>query len=334
MKYLKKSIFFLNIDLKICRFFGIKAGFLDFLKNFILRDNQSIIGRRTYSEKYRNIISKLASQFSDVLSEFQTHTFSSADLCDIGTKSPIWFFWWQGVNDDTPRPVVDCLNSIIANSKEHPVIVLSKSNIDQYVEIPDFYYTKLKNGSFSLTHFSDILRIELLFTHGGIWMDSTIMMTEPLSKNIESSKFFTIHHGKFSDWHVSMGKWSGFFLATGKNNPMFHLLRDLMRAYWSQYDFLVCYLLIDCWIALAYDNWDSFKSVIDSVPINNQEVFCLDNHGNGAFSDFEYQSVQKSTTIFKIHYKRNFKLLTENGSETYYGHIVRQNELKKGQSDE
>ena len=60
----------------------------------------------------------------------------------------------------------------------------------QYVDIPDYILQKYRAGKMTRTHFSDILRLHLLSRYGGVWIDSTILMTEHLPKYILDSPLF------------------------------------------------------------------------------------------------------------------------------------------------
>ena len=49
---------------------------------------------------------------------------------------------------------------------------------------------KFINNIFSITHFSDIIRMALLSKYGGYWIDSTYLVTSPLTK--VNTSFFTL----------------------------------------------------------------------------------------------------------------------------------------------
>ena len=91
----------------------------------------------------------------------------------------IWVFWWQG-KDRMPSLVEKCYQSVIRNKGRRHVILITKDNIKQYATIPDYIYEKVNNGEITLTHLSDILRFNLLNEYGGLWIDSTIYLTDSL----------------------------------------------------------------------------------------------------------------------------------------------------------
>ena len=87
-------------------------------------------------------------------------------------KDYVWFCWLQGI-DSAPKLVQDCYNSIRYWLKDKEIIVITKENYKQYVEFPDYIIEKWEKGIISNTHFSDLLRLELLIRHGGLWLDAT-----------------------------------------------------------------------------------------------------------------------------------------------------------------
>ena len=75
-----------------------------------------------------------------------------------------------------PDIVKACYNAMHRFSDGHPVILITEKNYKDYVNIPDYIIRKQQSGEIDLTHFSDILRMMLLAQHGGIWMDSTLLI--------------------------------------------------------------------------------------------------------------------------------------------------------------
>lgn len=77
--------------------------------------------------------------------------------------------------------------------------------------MPEYIINKQKEGYIDITHFSDILRMMLLTKHGGIWMDSTLLIP---SKQVDEfihpgDKFWSCHHKPIYH-NVSRGGWVSF----------------------------------------------------------------------------------------------------------------------------
>lgn len=322
--YFNKIKSFIVLDYKICTTYGLKAGYYDFLKNFLFRKNKGI-GKKIYHKKYENIKILLHKKYIDTLSLYYS---LDKNKCNkeagcICRTSNIWFLWWQGIDDKTPELVKECLKSVEKNKGDHSVVVITKNNVRDYLDLPEYYYEKLDKKMITLTHFSDILRVELLARYGGIWSDASFFWDEKLPDYIYDLKFFTLKHGLLADFHVCKGLWTDGFIASGKNNAMVEYLRDSFRVYWKQENFLLCYLLIDSFIALAYEHWDFFRENIDKIPYSNEQMYFVDLHGNEAF-DFEFFNSKISHThIFRVHYKKKFVARTNDNQITNFGYIVR-----------
>lgn len=92
-------------------------------------------------------------------------------------RNKIWVCWWQGL-DNAPEIVKTCVESIKRNSGKYEVLIITDENYKQYVKFPDWLEEKRKHGIISKTIYSDLLRLNLLSTYGGIWIDSTFFVRE------------------------------------------------------------------------------------------------------------------------------------------------------------
>ena len=233
----------------------------------------------------------------------------------------MWVFWWQGI-DNAPDIVKKCVNNIKQHSGEREVIVIDKNNYTKYANIPDYIVEKLNSNCMTITHFSDILRMELLYNNGGIWMDATMFQIGNLNEKIFKYPFFTINHGKYADFHVCKGLWTGFFMAAGKNNDMIKLFRTFFYEYWKNEIHLITYLLIDCIISICYENNLMIKQIIDNVPVNNTNVFELQTILGESYEENIYKNLSKETYLFKLTYKIKF-LEYKDCKETFYRKLIK-----------
>lgn len=228
-----------------------------------------------------------------------------------------WIFWWQGI-EDAPDIVKACVNSVKSNF-DYKVIVLSEKNLDKYTNIPDYIYEKLQSGEITKTHFSDIVRFNLLRNNGGLWIDSTVLCVNSVD-NILSHGFYT-SSGKDDIYPYFIdGKWTGFLIGGLSSDPMFQFMDEFFKLYWENNDSLINYFLIDYAIKYAYDhNIGSLKSYIDNYGINNNpHLFDLQPMLNDDFSTETFNYLKLDTSMFKLSYK---KRISEN-KNTYYSYII------------
>lgn len=108
-------------------------------------------------------------------------------------------------------------------------------------------------------------------------------------------------------------------MASSKKNPFFEYLSNMFLEYWKQENCLIGYLLIDCFIAIGYENIDWIKKMIDDVPINNTETFEIADNYNKEYTDDLIKNICKNTYIHKLSYK----LKIENNENNLYHYIIK-----------
>lgn len=104
----------------------------------------------------------------------------------------IWQYWGQGINKDTVPEIVQLsFDSVDKYKGDYQVIRLTDETLADYIDIPEFVFEKRKsNPKFTMTFFSDLLRLILLRTYGGIWMDATILLTGKIPDSYANLEYF------------------------------------------------------------------------------------------------------------------------------------------------
>ncbi|MGN1369072.1 MAG: capsular polysaccharide synthesis protein [Aristaeellaceae bacterium] len=191
-----------------------------------------------------------------------------------------------------------------------------------YVTMPEDIAAKLQAGFISITHYSDLIRFALLSQYGGIWIDSTIMLVDELPEAVYSRPFYTIHRRQAHNAYIAQARWSTYFLASGKGNPLMRYVFDFLVSYWRGHRKLIDYTILDYAIYMAYDRYAWVHEMIDDVPYNNERARDLIRCLNQPFDEAVYQEMTKDNTIFKLSWKEQYK--TEyNGRLTFWGYIVK-----------
>lgn len=279
-------------------------------------------------------MNKFCEGFIDIIKPYEkmpiyrplsTDSEQSSYLCD-GKDSVIWVYF----NDISTMPtmVEKCIERIRKNSNGHKVTIITDDSISNYLQLDDVVLHKYKEGKITRTHFSDILRVSLLYYYGGIYMDSTLFLTQPLPEIVTSSPFYTNHLNKWDKHNVAGGRWSSFFLACHKGNLMMKAAIDVFVEYWHRYDDLVDYVLIDYVFNLLYENIPSIKEMIDSVPENNPDIWSMQAKIAAPFSKEEFDTLlsDKSRFLYKFSYKgsKDVPYRDEKGNITLKGRICGQ----------
>lgn len=305
----------IGIAINTARNFGIGFGMWELMDECLLRGHGRI-GKRVTYWRYEYIKKWLKEKyFQDICPYFGKNEDSSYAF--ITEDCPIWIFWWQGL-EFAPEVVRASIQSVRKHAQKHPVIVITEKNVEKYAKIPKVIYDKLNSGNITLTHFSDVLRVQLLYQWGGIWLDSTVYMTDFFDRQIYQKSFYTIHHNQRSDYHVCKGKWTSFCMASGKGNPIFAFLSNAFYTYLKQENYLICYLLIDCFLALGYENIEKMRQLVDDVPVNNTDIFLMASKYNESYTNELVSDICKETYLHKLSYK----LKVKNKEDSLYYYII------------
>lgn len=137
---------------------------------------------------------------------------------------PIFVYWAQGFT--TAPPVVRaCLAALKATNPS--VHELCRETIGAYVDVPPDLAAIVGDDH---AHFSDLLRMLLLEKFGGIWVDATCFVSEPLRPHVDralakSSVFAFNYTGPYlSNW----------FLASRPDSYVMHLWRAASFLWWEK----------------------------------------------------------------------------------------------------
>lgn len=128
-------------------------------------------------------------------------------------KKNIWVCWWQGERN-MPEMVKKCFGSIIKHSNGHPVKLITFDNYKDYVSIDERIVEKVKNGKFKLAHLADLVRLKLLEQYGGLWLDSTMLLTANINESFFQN-FFSVKSRPVDNDSVSEYRWCSFVLGGG-----------------------------------------------------------------------------------------------------------------------
>lgn len=269
-------------------------------------------------EKHVKIKEQLISEYSHILEKYRNMEFKPEGECG----DTIWVCWWQGM-EQAPYIVKKCIDSIKKHSGHRNVVIITQDNYSDYVQIPDYIIEKLNKGIISVTHFSDILRMNLLSVHGGLWMDATCFMVADLDEEL-SKGFFTIKLPYNKDETcVSLGKWCVFCIGGTKHNILFDYMKDFYNEYWQNNDKVIDYYLMDYAISIFYENVEAAKNMIDDIPENNINIHKLKELLNNEYDEDKYNELLKTNKIHKLAHEKSYIEYSENDKPTFYTKLMK-----------
>lgn len=229
----------------------------------------------------------------------------------------IWIFWYQG-EDFMPEIIKICIKSVRAHSYGYKVVLLDKYNVADYLDLP---VMKKVNHGMTFTNFSDYLRLSLLTTYGGIWIDATMFVTKDIKKQVNDFDFYTIKNVREKLYCISEYRWSISFLKCNKNNDFIFQAYRLFYSYWILYDRQFEYALLDYIFAYLVEQ-KGFQPLIDYVPLNNPRTYknsLFDILGE-KYDEEKYDEILRTTWLHKLSHYKSFKKEVD-GVQTFYGKL-------------
>lgn len=149
----------------------------------------------------------------------------------------IFALWLQG-EEQAPPIVRACFRSMRRNCPDKELVVLDAKNLFDWVDLPDFVVEKWRKGKIGAAHFSDIVRVELLYEHGGYWFDATDFVTDPIPDFVQNADFFVYLAGTSINEHTFI---QNCFIRARKGSWLLAAWRAVMLDYWSKNNHALTY---------------------------------------------------------------------------------------------
>jgi len=137
---------------------------LNFLENF---DLMNVFSPSTMSQS-------VDKEFPTEIVEYKNNNNSDDDVI----PKIIWLYWHDDIQS-APKIVQYCVNLIHKLNKNYKINVLNQNNKNKFVKDPAVL-KHLNNPRLKENYKSDLLRMYLISTYGGIYLDSSIVLFEPL----------------------------------------------------------------------------------------------------------------------------------------------------------
>ena len=251
----------------------------------------------TWELKHKWIFPYLERKYADIIRSYKDKEQPPGVIAD---NAPIWICWLQG-EENMPFLCKKCLESVRKHRGKHPINIITLDNYVQYVKIPNYILEKV-GKEISLTHFSDILRANLLADHGGLWLDATIYLTQDLPGY--NLPFFSLKQNFPNDKNtVNDWLWTTFFMGGVKGNLMHCYLRDFFHEYWKKENRWLEYLLMDYIMLTGYRNVPAIKHMVVAVPYSCQDLYAINKMLYKPYNADYLNQVTTNTYAFKLNWK-------------------------------
>lgn len=210
----------------------------------------------------------------------------------------IWCCWLQGI-ENAPFTVQQCIGSIQKHAGDQEVIILTLENMDQYIQLPEYIIKKWKEKIISNTHFSDLIRITLLYQYGGLWIDSTTWLTGAIPDYIKKTDLFC-YRGS------GLGKViaSNWLIAAKPHHPIIQSTKELLYEYWKKENKLISYSIFHLFFTMAIKSVRSNQKLWEEVPwFDDSNPKRMQNELFAPFDPERFKQICQLSSIHKLSYK-------------------------------
>lgn len=233
----------------------------------------------------------------------------------------IWQYWGQGIVMDTlPEIIQICFKSVDRYKEDYQVIRLTDATISDYLDLPDFVWEKRNNPQFTRTFFSDLLRLALLTTYGGVWLDATILLTGHFPETYKNADFFMFQR---SDEEENKDYWEGVYayyfgwdsdfkvrvlnsiIFARKDNLVISALCDLLLHFWRTQDSVPDYFFFQILFNELMTNRYYDKNC---MIVNDCIPHILQTKINGRYDSYSFVETLELSNIHKMTYFNNAAL--------------------------
>lgn len=221
----------------------------------------------------------------------------------------IWQYWAQGY-DSVPDVVRRCLDSVEKYADGYTLVRLSDENLSNYLDLPQF--VQEKRSVYSRAFFSDLLRLMLLKTYGGVWLDATVFLSAPLPEEYMAHHFFIYHRDPaepnrnyWENTYAYYFGWAKGFRVNMLSSIMFakkgsitvYDLCNYMLKWWKEHSDLPDYFFLQI-LFDVYQGKESYPLVSDTLPHYLQQSI-----NDPKFNLMSKEDILKSIPTHKLTYK-------------------------------
>lgn len=215
-----------------------------------------------------------------------------------------------------------CYNSLKRSLPEYEIRVIDAENWKKFIELPEYIERKWKKKQIPPALFSDLLRLQLLIKYGGTWIDSTVLCTEfkgskvkEFKKYLEADLFLFQYTPESTTRDISISNW---FISAHSNNEVLETLRDMLFAYWKDYNCTLDYYIFHLFFKIVAEE---YPEQIAAMPYGySMNSLVLLHHWDETFEHKKWEKLTEIVCFHKLAFRIGDDVKTNKGN--YYNHIL------------
>ncbi len=223
----------------------------------------------------------------------------------------IWMYWAQGI-ENAPPLVRYCHQRLRRFHAADEVTVLNEATVSDYADIPESVREQLAKNP---TKFSDVLRLELLMRHGGLWLDATCFVRANILEQVTE-----LMPGGFFAFRYRRARISSWLLASEPNHPVVAITRAAQYLYWERFRRPIDYYVLHHLFESLYYVDGEFRGQVLATPWQSSHPPArfarrmLEPYDRDA-----YKRLLEGSFVHKLSYKYREE---DAGPDTMLGHLL------------
>lgn len=234
----------------------------------------------------------------------------------------IWWCWLQGL-EKAPNIVKACHRSLQKNLKDYEIRIIDSENWKQHVQLPNYIVERWNKKQIPLALFSDLLRLQLLIEYGGSWIDSTVLCTgfstqktQKAQKYLEAPLFLFQYTPKGTTTNISISNW---FISAHSNNEVLMTLRDMLFAYWKEYNCTLDYYIFHLFFSMVAKE---YPEQIAAMPYGYSVwSITLMHHLGDTFNKEQWDKLISKVSFHKLAFRLSDDI--KDNKDNYYNYVLK-----------
>lgn len=218
--------------------------------------------RKTRYDATYNFVMGYLQRYAD-----EVRKFDAGEKNDAEEPERAFTIWFQG-EEKAPALVKACFRSMRHHLKQE-LVILDEKSLFEWISLPDYIIDKWKKGAITHAAFSDICRVELLYQHGGVWLDATDFVTAPIPEFIMNEDFFVFMAG--NTVRGNYAKIQSCFMRGRKRNPILSVWRKAIFLYWKKENRKINYFWMHFLLRLVVENNEVAMREFAKMPKIDQD---------------------------------------------------------------
>lgn len=229
---------------------------------------------------------------------------------DIIPNKNIFVYWNTGF-ENAPQIVQQCYQQLQKYIPEGwKLITLTEKNMQEYVRMPEFLEDMLLKDKIYIANYSDILRTALLYFYGGLWIDSTCLLTKPIPKTILEDDLFMFSIRDIIPFSPMLFE-SWFIRANKSHYVMGRLLENVLYYFKNSKKPKAIYFVYFYIMSSLYQHDEKAKAMMDDIfYCSNHDALLIANHyGLGTrYTPRLWNQIINKSFVQKLTYKYDKQL--------------------------